>query len=243
MAVKKSIFSNLSEKEVHVWMIDIEAHLSSFNSYVHILSAEETLRANDYIFLEHSTRFVIRRAILRIILSFYTSISPKNIIIRTDQNGKPYLGCYESKIFFSLSYSQNLVYYAISSKPCIGIDIEYISEKPPEEDLAKLVLHSEEYKLFEKLFSYQKRDLFYQYWSQKEALVKAIGIGLRFPLSDIHIEFSNHQVSRLISFATSPVDMWSLSSLEIPSNYVGYIALKGELGPIKYQQLTNSEYV
>jgi len=243
VAIGEDIESNLSKNEVHIWLVNVNDQFVAFNYYLSLLSLEEKEQAKNYIFHKHSNNFIIRRAILRIILSFYLNVPPKDILISIDKNGKPYLNYSELNVFFNLSHSSDLVYYAISSESYMGIDIEYIQDLDLEKDLLTLVLHSEEYIFFEGLFSHQKRDFFYRYWTQKEALVKAVGSGLSHPLSNIHIDFSDYLSPSLVRFDQKEnTNNWSLALLKTPSNYVAHIALNGVMNSIKYKRFINNEY-
>ncbi len=242
-AIGECIEPDLNKNEVHIWSVDVNAHLHGLNYYLSLLSLEENQHAKSYVFQKHSDHFVIRRAILRVILSFYLNIHPKNIPIRPDQNGKPWISLCESNIYFNLSHSNDLVYYAISSEACIGIDIEHVQDQELEKDLTTFTLHPEEYEFFANLSSHQRKDFFYRYWSQKEALVKATGSGLAYPLSNIHIEFSNPLTPRLIRFDQKDhINNWSLSLIETPPNYIGHIALNGALNSVKYQRFMDTDY-
>jgi 4'-phosphopantetheinyl transferase len=222
----------------------VSAFFHKLDYYLSLLSFEEIQHAKSYIFQKHSTHFVIRRAILRIILGFYLNVRPETILIMTDENGKPFVSDCKSNVCFNLSHSNNWAYYAISTEACVGIDIEYVQDQELEKDLATFVLHPEEYKFLGTLSSHQKKDFFYRYWSQKEALVKAIGSGLAHPLSNIHIEFSNPLTPCLISFGQKDsINNWSLSLIETPPNYIGHIALNGSLSSVKYQRFMGDEYV
>ncbi|MHA7059716.1 4'-phosphopantetheinyl transferase family protein [Aquimarina sp. M1] len=96
-----------------------------------------------------------------------------------DPYGKPFLK--DSSMHFNISHSGNKV-VCIFSKQAIGIDIEEIQDI--------------EFSLFENVFldreMEQIRDLgiakFYEYWTKKEAIIKAIGKGMSISLLDINVE-------------------------------------------------------
>ncbi|GAA0731487.1 hypothetical protein GCM10009430_43780 [Aquimarina litoralis] len=96
-----------------------------------------------------------------------------------DSYGKPFIK--NSNLNFNISHSGNTV-VCIFSHQDIGIDIEEIQHI--------------EYTLFENVFSDQEMQKieqygvskFYEYWTKKEAIIKAIGKGMSIPLLDIKLE-------------------------------------------------------
>lgn len=241
--LKKNTF-DLIKNEVHVWSSTLNTSHSVLQRYVNLLSSEEKQRADGYVFFKDYSHFVIRRAILRLILSFYTRVPPKNIALIANQHGKPQLDPKKSEfqLSFNGSHANDFVYYAISYESNVGIDIEHVQENQHVEGLAKVILNSEEYKIFEKLSISERNDFFYRHWSLKEALVKAIGVGLVYPLQEIHIEFSDRLAPRLLRFDQKECsNQWSLVSLKTPPNYVGFVALNGNFELLKYLEFTNNE--
>ncbi|MEP0264432.1 4'-phosphopantetheinyl transferase superfamily protein [Dokdonia sp.] len=99
--------------------------------------------------------------------------------ILKDSYGKPYM--INSNFNFNISHSGNTV-VCVFSKQEIGIDIEEINEI--------------EYDLFENVFSTQELaeiqdnglDKFYEFWTKKESVIKAIGKGMSIPLTEIKID-------------------------------------------------------
>jgi len=84
-----------------------------------------------------------------------------------DENGVP---CPVADNYWSLSHKSKYV-AAVVSKDKVGIDIEEM--KPRTESLFAHVASDEEWKLKEKSW-----DTFFRYWTAKEAILKAIGIGI-----------------------------------------------------------------
>lgn len=95
-----------------------------------------------------------------------------------DNYGKPYV--LDSNLNFNISHSGNTV-VCVFSKQDIGIDIEEINEI--------------DYSLFENVFSSSEfdeinsngLDKFYEFWTKKESVIKAIGKGMSIPLTEIEV--------------------------------------------------------
>lgn len=96
-----------------------------------------------------------------------------------------YVGDYGKKyinkhIDFNISYSYPISVLIISDNK-VGIDIEEISDFSDE--VAKKIMTQNEYSYY--TFCENKRDYFYLIWTLKEALLKAEGYGLNYPLKEI----------------------------------------------------------
>jgi len=101
--------------------------------------------------------------------------------IQYTEFGKPYLaGCSD----FSISHSERTVVCLFSERTDerIGIDIEFI--KPIDLDDYASIFSKEEFQVIKK--SDRFLEDFYSCWTKKEAIVKAVGCGLDFPLSEIN---------------------------------------------------------
>lgn len=91
-----------------------------------------------------------------------------------DPNGKPRLYHKGEEIHFSLSHSGDYAVCAISDIP-VGIDIEKIDTFKPE--IANRFFNPSELKYV------ADAESFYRIWTLKEGYLKAVGMGLKLPLS------------------------------------------------------------
>lgn len=83
-----------------------------------------------------------------------------------DDNGKPL----SNKCYFNISHSHGVVVLVVDSVP-VGVDIELI--RPVEDDLKRFVTSEEEY------IYIKDEQSFYEIWTSKESLLKAVGTGLK----------------------------------------------------------------
>ncbi|SNS38886.1 4'-phosphopantetheinyl transferase family protein [Dokdonia pacifica] len=99
--------------------------------------------------------------------------------ILKDSYGKPFME--DSNFNFNISHSGNTV-VCVFSKQEVGVDIEEINDI--------------DYDLFENVFTPKELqdikdnglDTFYEYWTKKESVIKAIGKGMSIPLTEIKID-------------------------------------------------------
>lgn len=95
--------------------------------------------------------------------------------------GRPYL---DDRIDFNVSHSGSYVICAITDYGSVGIDIEEI--KPLDLDGFRNYMKPEEWSAIGN--SNHQVEKFFEYWTQKESVIKANGMGLSIPIQDIHIK-------------------------------------------------------
>src|SRR4030095_15325835 len=95
--------------------------------------------------------------------------------LKYTQYGRPYI---EHGADFNISHSTSYVVCALSTDGKIGIDIEEIKAIPIND--FKEEFSKEEWRMI--TASDDKYFWFYYYWTAKEAVIKAEGKGLNFPL-------------------------------------------------------------
>lgn len=95
--------------------------------------------------------------------------------LRKNKYGKPYIDNHEY-INFSISHCDGMIAVAFGEMP-LGVDVEPLREVKPS--LAKYMCAENEYKYL------TKPNSFIRLWTLKESYIKAIGMGLSYPLKDI----------------------------------------------------------
>jgi 4'-phosphopantetheinyl transferase len=101
-------------------------------------------------------------------------------ILQTKYN-KPYFK--DDPVQFNISHSGEIVVCAICEKSLIGIDIEIISEISIED--CKWQMRENEWDTI--ISSDKIEESFFNYWTQKEAVIKANGLGLTIPLTTFEV--------------------------------------------------------
>ena len=88
----------------------------------------------------------------------------------------------------SLSHCADLVICAVSRVTAIGVDVEAVRPRADWEGLAAWVLHPQERAQLGALDPAERWKRFYETWTLKEALAKALGIGVfGFPFRSIAV--------------------------------------------------------
>jgi 4'-phosphopantetheinyl transferase len=180
--------ASLGDKSVKafIYIVDMNDFHDDIIQFVPILSSQETSKAQSYYTKILAERYLISHGILRLILGHYANQSPKELQFITNDYGKPFLA--QSNIYFNMSHSQNMAAYIVAFDHLVGIDIELVDKNINVDELCSMVLTNHENKVFSALAPAEKIYFFYQLWTRKEALVKAIGQGLRHPINTIEAE-------------------------------------------------------
>ena len=151
------------------------------------LSIQEKNKSKNFINSYLSQQYIISHGLLRYLLAYYTRDNPQNIEYSFNQFDKPFLKNSNSNIQFNMSHSKDYVVYIIALDCQVGIDIEWKSKNIDVQELSDLVLTKEEKIIFNKLRSEEKLNTFYEVWTKKEAILKANGYGLSYPMKLINV--------------------------------------------------------
>ena len=173
---------NLQQKRIDIWQYPLHTEFISAKA---LLNDEELSRAKRYHFARHQRRFTIARAMMRLIIARYLKVSPTALSFTYNKYGKPQLA--NSPILqFNLSHSGDLALLAIGNEYPLGIDLELFSGRPYEGIGKHLFSHSE-IKALEDASVKMKPLIFFHIWSQKEAFIKACGLGLSYPTQQFDV--------------------------------------------------------
>lgn len=149
-----------------------------------LLSPGEIDRASRFVFAKDRQLFMVAHALLRFGLS--TVAGERRWAFAADSYGKPELDppCGDPPLRFNLSHTNGLAACAISSGRPVGIDVEGINPRLDFQAIAKKALSAEERRFMATRRASEQVELFFRFWTLKEAMVKAIGRGLSLPLQD-----------------------------------------------------------
>ena len=225
----------LLQNEIHVWRIELDQPEVQLQNLAATLSNDEMARAERFYFQEHRQRFIAGRGILRTILGRYLGIQPRQVQFNYQQRGKPVLAdtFTNSGLAFNLSHSQGLGLCAVNCTREIGVDLEYIRPMSDIEALAKRFFLPREYEMLRSLSANQQQEVFFRYWTCKEAYLKATGDGLS-QLEQIEVSLTPTQPAKLqIS------QDWSLFELVPANNYVAAVAVENLGWDLKCWQYIN----
>ncbi len=196
----------LATKDIEVWLLPISdwTHQDlSIPTIEELLSPEEHKRFTRFRPISKKDEFVAARILLRHLLRTYTQCNVTRTEAIPDDMGRPYWFEDDSPIdlFFSLSHTKNMVSCAVSRNREIGCDIESLQPRKYERDLTERVFSNKEKQHYQNLPGHLRSEFFYRSWTLKEAFIKAVGQGLRVPLTSLSFTYL---VGGATTFTVSP---------------------------------------
>jgi 4'-phosphopantetheinyl transferase len=221
----------INSNEVHVWRVSLDVTTVEFESLVGFLSVDELARAGRFHFERDQRRFIVARGILRKILGNYLGENPVDIRFEYTSYGKPALapGAGSNNFCFNLSHSDTCALYAITHGKKIGIDIERIRDDVAHGQIAQKFFSQGEIRLLEKTNKNKQSELFFKYWTRKEAILKARGEGISFSMERCDVSSISGNVLSPISLQENNNESANLYVQDLfpGNNYVAAIAVEG----------------
>jgi 4'-phosphopantetheinyl transferase len=220
----------LSRHEVHVWRASLDLTASHRESLSGI-SADELERAQRFHFEKDCARFIVARGLLRAILSRYLNVDPTHLRFHYTAYGKPALatGFSRNTLSFNLSHSDELALFAITHDREIGVDLERIRYDIADEQIAQRFFSPREIMSLRGLSVDRRSEMFFQYWTRKEAYLKARGEGLSFPLERFDVSLIRGDAAKPICLADDLQESadWHVQDLFAGAGYAAAIAVAG----------------
>ncbi len=210
---------SLHHKEVHIWKINLPISGKAQDFLKKNLSCDELLRVNRFCFNTDKERSIISRGALRDILARYLNCVPKDICFGYNVFGKPYLE--GGGLYFNLSHSGRCIVFAMTKNSHIGIDIEKFRYDFDCLSIARRFFSQNEYQKLLGISGDDRHINFYRFWTRKEALVKALGVGLSFPLKELDDCLSPVKIQCVQTFNEIHGQcLWYLQEIHPQKNYI-----------------------
>ena len=185
----------LNEHEVSVWNLSNTS--SPEEAWLNLLSPEEKERGSRFHFELDRNAFLITRIALRCLLAHFLKITPDRVQITYAKYGKPKLVGESLPIHFNVSHCNGFSALAFSPSHEVGIDIEqHKSDLNPNELAGSFFTATEVAHLRKYAHPSEQLEQFFTIWTRKEAVAKALGLGLQLDLSSFDVLSSPLQVSQ-----------------------------------------------
>jgi len=224
---KKLTYSN----EVHVWRVKLDITQLQKESLLGMLTADEVERVGRFRFERDQKQFIAARGMLRQLLGRYLGKPPHELRFEYEANGKPVLvtnAGYQT-FRFNLSHSDTFALYAVSRDRNIGIDIERVRKDMDIEQIAQRFFTEYEIRSLERVPEKNRPGVFFQYWTRKEAFLKATGEGISFPMEEFDVSLLSRRVLSPITLVGDKRESsrWHVQDLFPGDGYVAAIAVEG----------------
>lgn len=217
--------------EMHVWRVPLDISAAAMVRAAGCLDRAEQARAAAYRFERHRRRFVACRAAQRGILGKYLDVAPREISFDYSPLGKPRLAArwQAAELEFNVTNSGEWALVSVTRGQPHGVDVEHVARRCDHAALAARYFAPEERAALAGLPSEDRRAGFFRCWTRKEAVLKATGTGLTFPLDRFVVALTADEPPRLHSIEGCPqrAARWSLVSFEPGAGYQAALAWEG----------------
>ena len=193
MATKFSDMRRLAVGQVDVWLAEPAAiDADRLRGYETLMDAKERERWQRLRMPKSRLIHLVARALLRTTLSLYGNVEPMHWRFETNDYGRPHIAAPEidRDLRFNLSHTDELVVLAIAEGCEIGIDVESLDRRLDTAQIAPTVFEASELSAFQSAPEHQRRDVFFAFWTLKEAYIKARGMGVSLPLDGFAFDLS-----------------------------------------------------
>jgi len=173
---------------VHIDLVETAnaAALDKLDSYKALLSKDEHERMARLVFDRDQRAFVITRAHVRTMLSRYAAVTPTDWRFVENVHGRPEIldrPAGTPDLRFNISHTDGLIACAVTIGREVGVDVEHTGRHLTH-DIAGRFFAPDEVADLRKLPRHDQERVFFDYWTLKEAYIKARGFGLALPLGE-----------------------------------------------------------
>lgn len=197
----------LTPGEVHVWYVfsDAVRDAELLDRYTAMMSPDERARQARFVFEEDQHQFLVTRGVLRTLLGKYLSREPTDCDFAVNDYGRPSLTGVDD-FDFNVSHTAGLVAFAFARVPEVGIDVEDVERRRVDPDLPRRFFSASEVAALEALPEPARVSRFFDYWTLKEAYIKARGMGLSLPLDgfSMHLDAGAPRITFAPSIDDAP---------------------------------------
>jgi 4'-phosphopantetheinyl transferase len=221
-----------------IWLVRQPAELDSRSARVwqSWLTPDERERHRSFRFEKHRAQYLLTRALVRTTLSRYTGTPPDAWRFVANEHGKPAIAepAPAEPIAFNLSNTDGLVACALTVGSDVGVDVEAVDRSGETVSVAEHFFSPRETAELRALPLERQQARFFEYWTLKEAYIKARGLGLAIPLDQFTFVLDASPRAIEIDFDPRLVDdpgAWQFARLEVGPRHAAALAIRRGSAP------------
>jgi 4'-phosphopantetheinyl transferase len=198
---------SLPPDEIQLWLFPRSSRsLSAYllGSLDDMLSPDEHSRARSHPDPNARQQVAWNHALLRSVLALYFDTAPSDLVLEANEHGKPYLNAVstDEALHFNYSHTSSWVLLGCTRSAPLGVDVEKEREESDLLRLAHRFFNLAEAEYLAELPQHKLAAAFFDIWTVKEALLKAVGHGFSMASQ---------------TFETAPTLSETIFDLECPS--------------------------
>jgi 4'-phosphopantetheinyl transferase len=201
----------LPDDETHLWYVltDSVTDAALLDQFRASLCDDELYRWQRFSFEEGKRSFLVSHGFLRAVLSHYAEVTPADWQFVRNAFGKPEVrlssAAVRRSLCFNLTHTHGLAACVVAWDREVGVDAEDWTRQGREvgDDLIRHCLSPTELECFRTLMPAERNRGFFDYWTLKEAYLKARGFGLSLPIEEITFRWPSgvpHEGDATVSF-------------------------------------------
>lgn len=206
----------LEQGQIDVWHIPLDLSEGGIAINWNNLDAIEKNKAMKFVFPINQQQYIAAHGQMRCILSNYLGVAAKSIRISNEKGKKPYL--LDFPLHFNLSHSDNYALLGVSSTGQIGVDVECEAKEKVVNisALSKSVFSTLESSAIVAMSEPKRTTAFFKCWTQKEAFIKAIGLGFSYDTKSFSVATEPDKPARFLFFNNQDYEAkhWHLFSFQ-----------------------------
>jgi 4'-phosphopantetheinyl transferase len=176
------------EREAHLHWVAIDGPLDDARraAFGALMNDEERVRYERFLFEPKKDEFLVTRALVRTTLAHYAGIDPRDFTFGANAWGRPEIATpsEHASLRFNVSNTFGMVALIVARDREVGCDVEALDRKGGTVNVADRFFSAREVLDLHAVDEARQRDRFFDYWTLKEAYIKARGMGLAIPLGD-----------------------------------------------------------
>jgi 4'-phosphopantetheinyl transferase len=204
---------------LQVWAVDLDCA----GGDVGLLSTRERARACRLKRPDERRRSLEAHCALRRILALQLRVDPGYLEFDATDTGKPFLAKPAQAFQFNLSHSGRHSLIAVAEDRSVGVDIEMSRPMSDLLGVARGVATAREIDLLRQLPGGEMHSSFFDLWTRKEALLKAIGRGFLVDPRQVEVGIGQGR-----SYVTFDARTWTVESLAVGASVRAAVAIEGE---------------
>jgi len=229
-----SLGDELGADDVHVWIASLGQPADMIANLSPLLSRDECQRAERFRRPTDRRRFIAGRGILRKIISAYLALAPDEVRFVYNEYGKPFISGDQNRgaLSFNLSHSNGVALYAVARKRHVGVDVEYMREDFAMLEVAERFFSKNEFEALKTVPINQRAKAFFNCWSRKESYIKAIGMGVSYPLDRFAVSLAPDAAPELLEVNADATEAtsWKMYELDVAEGYAAALIVENPPG-------------
>lgn len=214
--------------EVEVWVVPLEVgSVEAVVAAEKLLAADEREKMSRFVQPQDRRRFCLRRAARRQLLAKHCGVAPEALEFSSGPHGKPSV-LYRGRpvpLHFNCSSSGDTALIAITTAGEIGVDLE--RHRPLGADLLQMAASfaPDERDGIAALVGKEQEQAFFDCWTRKEAVLKALGSGLARPLDSFSVSLAaGTPAVRQFDDDSAEAKRWTLVELPVATGHSATMA-------------------